>query len=207
MKNTNLAGILAVSLTVFALGMQGAAADTPAATTCKDGTTSTATGRGACSGHGGVQKAAAAAASPAAAAPAAAPASTAPASSGAPATCKDGTTTTATGRGACSGHGGVQKPSKSKPAAGAAAPAVAASTAPAAASAAPAAAPAAPAAGTAMTAAKSSTASKSAPTATAGNTDPTGATAKCKDGTYSKSQHHSGTCSSHGGVAEWLTAQ
>jgi hypothetical protein len=49
--------------------------------------------------------------------------------------------------------------------------------------------------------------SKSAPTATAGNTDPTGATAKCKDGTYSKSKHHSGTCSSHGGVAEWLTAQ
>jgi hypothetical protein len=39
----------------------------------------------------------------------------------------------------------------------------------------------------------------------AGNTDPTGATAKCKDGTYSKSQHHSGTCSSHGGVAQWLT--
>ena len=36
---------------------------------------------------------------------------------------------------------------------------------------------------------------------------PTGATAKCKDGTYSKSQHHSGTCSSHGGVAEWLKAQ
>jgi hypothetical protein len=59
----------------------------------------------------------------------------------------------------------------------------------------------------AMTAAKSSTASESAPTAKAGNTDPTGATAKCKDGTYSKSQHHSGTCSSHGGVAEWLTAQ
>jgi hypothetical protein len=47
----------------------------------------------------------------------------------------------------------------------------------------------------------------SAPTAAASNTDPTGATAKCKDGTYSKSTHHSGTCSSHGGVAEWLTAQ
>jgi len=196
MKSTKLAGFLAVSFTVFTLGMQAAAADTAAATTtCKDGTTSTATGRGACSGHGGVQKPAAAA--PAATAPAAAPASSAPASSGAPATCKDGTTTTATGRGACSGHGGVQKPSKSKPAAGATAPAVAA--APTAA--------ATPAPATATTAAKSSTASKSAPTATAGNTDPTGATAKCKDGTYSKSQHHSGTCSSHGGVAEWLTAQ
>jgi Protein of unknown function (DUF3761) len=34
---------------------------------------------------------------------------------------------------------------------------------------------------------------------------PAGSTAKCKDGTYSKSQHHSGTCSHHGGVAAWLT--
>lgn len=33
---------------------------------------------------------------------------------------------------------------------------------------------------------------------------PAGATAKCNDGTYSFSQHHSGTCSSHGGVAQWL---
>lgn len=33
---------------------------------------------------------------------------------------------------------------------------------------------------------------------------PTGATAKCRDGTYSFSQHHSGTCSHHGGVAGWL---
>lgn len=33
---------------------------------------------------------------------------------------------------------------------------------------------------------------------------PEGATAKCSDGTYSFSQHHSGTCSHHGGVATWL---
>ena len=33
------------------------------------------------------------------------------------ATCKDGTTSTAAGRGACSGHGGVQKAAKGKPAA------------------------------------------------------------------------------------------
>jgi hypothetical protein len=32
---------------------------------------------------------------------------------------------------------------------------------------------------------------------------PTGATAHCGDGTYSFSQHHTGTCSHHGGVAEW----
>ncbi|WP_080366464.1 DUF3761 domain-containing protein [Burkholderia pseudomallei] len=32
---------------------------------------------------------------------------------------------------------------------------------------------------------------------------PVGATARCGDGTYSFSQHHSGTCSRHRGVAEW----
>lgn len=33
---------------------------------------------------------------------------------------------------------------------------------------------------------------------------PVGATAQCADGTYSFSQHHSGTCSHHGGVSSWL---
>jgi hypothetical protein len=33
---------------------------------------------------------------------------------------------------------------------------------------------------------------------------PAGATAKCRDGTYSFSQHASGTCSHHGGVAVWI---
>lgn len=33
---------------------------------------------------------------------------------------------------------------------------------------------------------------------------PPGATAKCRDGTYSFSQSRRGTCSHHGGVAEWL---
>jgi hypothetical protein len=33
---------------------------------------------------------------------------------------------------------------------------------------------------------------------------PAGATARCNDGTWSFSQHRSGTCSGHGGVAEWL---
>jgi hypothetical protein len=104
------------------------------------------------------------------------------ADSGTPTNCKDGTTSTATGKGACSGHGGVQK----TPAAAdtAAAPASAA----------------APAAATAMTAAPAKT------PASAASTDPTGATAKCKDGTYSKSTHKAGTCSNHGGVAQWLTA-
>lgn len=33
---------------------------------------------------------------------------------------------------------------------------------------------------------------------------PDGATARCRDGSYSFSRHHSGTCSRHGGVAQWL---
>jgi len=33
---------------------------------------------------------------------------------------------------------------------------------------------------------------------------PAGATAKCRDSTYSFSQHASGTCSHHGGVARWI---
>jgi hypothetical protein len=33
---------------------------------------------------------------------------------------------------------------------------------------------------------------------------PAGATSVCRDGTYSFSQHRSGTCSHHGGVAKWL---
>jgi hypothetical protein len=33
---------------------------------------------------------------------------------------------------------------------------------------------------------------------------PPGATALCRDGDYSFSTHHSGTCSGHGGVKQWL---
>lgn len=33
---------------------------------------------------------------------------------------------------------------------------------------------------------------------------PAGATAQCNDGTYSMSQHRQGTCSGHGGVAQFL---
>jgi hypothetical protein len=35
-------------------------------------------------------------------------------------------------------------------------------------------------------------------------TAPIGAHARCRDGTYSFSEHRRGTCSHHGGVAEWL---
>jgi hypothetical protein len=39
---------------------------------------------------------------------------------------------------------------------------------------------------------------------TAAPSAPAGATAQCKDGTYSFSQSRSGTCSHHGGVAVWF---
>ena len=40
--------------------------------------------------------------------------------------------------------------------------------------------------------------------ATSSNGVPAGATALCRDGTYSFSLHHSGSCSHHGGVSSWL---
>jgi hypothetical protein len=41
------------------------------------------------------------------------------------------------------------------------------------------------------------------PAASRSGAPPTGASAKCCDGEYSFSKHHAGTCSRHGGVAEW----
>jgi hypothetical protein len=38
----------------------------------------------------------------------------------------------------------------------------------------------------------------------ASSSAPAGATAECRDGTYSFSQSRSGTCSHHGGVSSWL---
>lgn len=40
--------------------------------------------------------------------------------------------------------------------------------------------------------------------ALSGSNIPAGATARCRDGTYSFSQSRRGTCSGHGGVASWL---
>src|SRR5271169_6035476 len=113
MKSTTLAGLMAAPLLIFALSLTATAAD-PATTTCQDGTTSTSTGKGTCSGHGGVQKAAKATAAPAAApaAPATPATPAAPAKPAATTTCADGTTTPSTGKGTCSGHGGVQKAAK-----------------------------------------------------------------------------------------------
>jgi hypothetical protein len=42
-----------------------------------------------------------------------------------------------------------------------------------------------------------------APAHSRSGTIPDGATAQCRDGTWSFSRHRSGTCSRHGGVASW----
>jgi uncharacterized protein DUF3761 len=90
--------------------------------------------------------------------------------------CKDGTTAKS-GRGACSHHGGVAEAAATPPAA---APQSPKTTAP-------------PTAGTPKSGGEKEAAS-----------GPAGATARCKDGTYSHSAQHSGACSHHGGVAEWM---
>ncbi len=170
-----------------------------AATVCKDGTTSTATGKGTCSGHGGVDAKATAAAQKAAKTQAKAAAKTAKTEAkaakteaktepkaAAQVTCADGTTSTA-GRGACSGHGGVKK-------------AGAAAAAPSLPAAVPATAPARE-----KSEAKSKAPSASQQSSTRGeDSDPTGAIAQCKDGLYSHATNRRGACSKHGGVAKWL---
>jgi len=42
------------------------------------------------------------------------------------------------------------------------------------------------------------------PAKTVDDSIPNGASAKCRDGTYSFSRNHRGTCSHHGGVGQWL---
>jgi hypothetical protein len=150
---------------------------------CKDGTTAMG-GRGACHGHGGVDKTGGGAPK------AAAPAEEHEASAGGPVTCKDGSTWPKSGRGACRGHGGVLK-------AGAAPtpPSVPRAAAPTP----PPPVPSAPVARSAPTPGPAvATKSKHA------SNDPTGALARCKDGMYWHGTRHSGSCSRHGGVAEWL---
>jgi hypothetical protein len=116
LRTSLLASLLTVPLVCTAAYAQTAA--TPVV--CKDGTTSTTTGKGACSHHGGVNKSAtatgsaagsgAAATNAAPAAPSVAPAAPASSAAGsASVMCKDGTTSTTTGKGACSHHGGVNK--------------------------------------------------------------------------------------------------
>jgi len=199
-------GFLVAASLIVPLGARAKDAAPAGATgLCKDGTyTTSANKSGACRGHGGVSKwmGAAEESTPPKASSSKSKtkaSSAAPAAAAAPADatgqCKDGTYTTAAHKsGACRGHGGVSKwMAAEEPAAAPKAKSAAPMAAPAAATTAP-----APKARTAAAPAKSST-----PTA-ADPSSPEGATARCKDGTYSHSQQHAGACSHHGGVGQWL---
>jgi hypothetical protein len=176
-------------------------------TMCKDGSTSAAAARGACSGHGGVDlKATRKAADDAAkaaekatkatakatkanakAADAATKATTAETKAATTSvTCTDGSTS-AGGRGACRGHGGI---TKSNPVQKQADKAVVKAT-------------------KEETKASKEETKTNVAVAKAGNgsredNNAVGAIAKCKDGLYSHSANRRGACSRHGGVASWM---
>jgi hypothetical protein len=175
MKTNILFAIAAFALTSPAM------ARAQASTVCNDGTTTASVGRGTCSGHGGIDRKATAAASKAARSAAKAATQV---------TCSDGTTSNG-GRGACSHHGGIQGSVVTPP------PAPRAPSLPM----------SVPANSPART---RSNAQSRAPSATrvssrrGEDNDPTDAIAQCKDGLYSHAANHRGACSRHGGVAKFL---
>ncbi len=123
---TRLSAFLTVAALACLTSVAGAQAK-QTTVTCNDGTTSTATGRGACSSHGGVKKAATSTSeSKPATTTTAKPKTTAPkppkpadttkpkatgktAGKTAMVKCTDGTMSKG-GQGACSSHGGIAKP-------------------------------------------------------------------------------------------------
>jgi Protein of unknown function (DUF3761) len=130
--------------------------------------------------------------------------------------CKDGTTSKG-GQGACSGHGGIDKKAtkkankeekksdkkgkkeeqKAEKKAGEK-PDKSASAAPRERSTSP------RAQGRTPSPSRPSVREEGARSGNPQNADAAGAIARCKDGTYSHAKSHSGACSRHGGVAEWL---
>ena len=119
---SRLSAFLSVAALACLTSVAGAQAK-PATVTCNDGPTSSATGRGACSSHGGVKKADTSKGATKAAAPAAKPKTTEPKAAKTAETskpksapkktamvkCTDGTMSKG-GQGACSSHGGIAKP-------------------------------------------------------------------------------------------------
>ena len=162
--------------TAASLAAQGAAA-----TICKDGTTSVASGRGACSGHGGVDAKATDVAKKGAAKVDKAE------SKAASSTAKAEKTTEKAAK-------STDKAAEKTAAQTSKADAAAAKTASKAES--------------KVEKSESKAADKAAKTtktaSSLDNKDPTNATAQCKDGTYSHATHHQGACSNHGGVAKFL---
>jgi len=171
-----IAAVLSVIVFSLLLATPASAAKESGPVTCADGTTSPHGGKGACSGHGGIKKAEASTKKPAK--------ETKEKETKAKTKAKEKEKETKAKATKAKEKETRKKETKKK-----ASP----SETPAAITA-PAAAPA-----TATPAKREASESKSR-----ANTDPSGATARCKDGTYSHAQTHQGACSRHGGVAEWL---
>ena len=219
MRMPRVASVM-IAASIFSAGL--ALAATAATVTCKDGTTGPG-GRGACRGHGGIDKSASSGSTTGA--PSAAEEATT-------VTCKDGTTSKG-GRGACRGHGGIAKAGEAEraPEAEGAATTVTCKDgatskggrgacrghggiakagetipAPPRASRTP---PPVPPTGVPPSESPRARATPPAQVAEtthhkAASTDPTGAIARCKDGVYWHSTHHQGACSRHGGVDSWM---
>ncbi|BDG10835.1 DUF3761 domain-containing protein [Anaeromyxobacter paludicola] len=235
----SLVALAAIAAAAALYPRSALAADAERSVVCKDGTTAQG-GRGACSGHGGVDKAATKAQEKAAKAQDKAAKAQEKAerkakqadekagraeekarekgdearargeSKAAEATviCKDGATSRG-GRGACRGHGGVDRAATARAQTGAV-PSPAQT--PAAVTPPPVVPPPAPAERTTRAPPAPTTgAAPAAPTTggTGAAPDPAKGppTARCKDGSFSYAKHHTGACSRHGGVAEWLDKQ
>ena len=170
-----------------------------AATICKDGTTSISSGRGACSGHGGVDRKAVSRQRKVVKSETKAAKAVARRTEGAQVTtlCADGTTSNSTGRGVCSGHGGARGAEATSKTTGARIPSPSTMAAPRASLPVP----------RASARARTRASSNSAVVAGSGAADdnnPSGAIARCKDGLYSHATNRRGACGHHGGVASWL---
>ncbi len=190
-----LRSLFFVASAVGALSFSGSELGAQSATSvCKDGTSSSVSGRGACSGHGGIDAKATAAAKKAEKKSEKIAKSDAKAA--AEVVCTDGTTS-AGGQGACSRHGGIKT-------AGATAPAAAARPTSKPAPSLPASVPASPPAPSRSRAKSAAPAATKAASKRGEDTDPTDAIAQCKDGMYSHAANHRGACSKHGGVSKFL---
>jgi hypothetical protein len=184
--------IVATAIAEIATIHTGSLQAQAAATICKDGSTSVSSGRGACSGHGGVNKKAVTHQKKVVKSEVKAASAVARRTPGAQVTtlCADGTSSNSTGRGTCSGHGGARGAEATSRATGEPVPAPGTAATPR-------------ASARARARANSNSAVVSGSGAAEDN-NAAGAIARCKDGLYSHARNRRGACSRHGGVASWL---